>query len=399
MARKTADWIDSFEEFTEVGGSPRRLRRWAGIACLAGALERKVWVHTLGSNLYPNLYIFLTSPPGVGKSKVLNETRKFWEGLTDHRVAPSSVSKASLIDELADAHRTLIRPGQLPSTIEFHSLKIMSSELGVLLPEFANDFMNTLTDIYDGYPYGERRRTKNLQIAIPKPQINLLAGTTPSYLTHLLPEGAWDQGFLSRTIIIYDANKKLQSMFRATAEDSDLKKKLESDLAEIGNLYGELPFTKEAAELIDAWYLGGQKPMPAHPKLQHYNTRRPAHLLKLCQIASMSDSSEMEITLTHVQRAMDWLFDAELAVLDIFKAMSSGGDMKVMEECWHFLFDYEVQKKGGAPQSLLIQYLSRHVPSHNVERVIKLMEDGDMLRVVAEKGKGMVYYAKERANF
>ena len=198
-------------------------------------------------------------------------------------------------------------------------------------------------------------------------------------------------------IIVRD--KKLQSMFREVSEDALLKKNLETDLAEIGNLYGELPFTKEAADLIDSWYLGGQKPMPSHPKLQHYVTRRPAHLLKLSQIACLSASSEMEITLEHVQRAMDWLFDAEVAVVDIFKAMSSGGDSKVMEECWHFLFDFEAQKKTGASHSLVLQYLSRHIPVHNVERVIKLMEDSGMLRIAAEKGKGLVYYAKERTNF
>lgn len=399
MSRSLENWIDAFSVYSEVTGSPARLRRWAGIACVAGALERKVWVHTKGSNLYPNIYMFLVSPPGQGKSMLLNSVRDFWAGLKEHKLAASSVSKASLIDDLHDAHRAIVRAGCIPSTVEFHSLKVLVSELGVFLPEFANDFMNTLTDLYDGYPYVERKRTKNLQIHIDKPQLNLLAGTTPSYLANLLPDGAWDQGFLSRTILIYDAERILTSMFAVTKEDAVLKKHLQNDLAHIGRIYGEMTFTQEAAEFIDAWYLGGQAPAPTHPKLQHYLTRRPAHILKLSQVACIARTDTLVVELQDVQLAMNWLFEAESVIPDIFKSMASGGDGKIMEECWHFLFQWKAKFQKGTPKSVVLRFLSQKVPSHNVERVLKLMEDTGMVRCAAVKGEGELYEPKERNPF
>ena len=399
MARKIKNWVDVFEETTAYTGSPARLRRWAAIACIAGALEQKVWVHTNGSPLYPNLYVIFVAPPGVGKSAILNSVRRFWLKLPDHKIAASSVSKASLIDELADAQRILINPGAKALTVEFHSLKVLASELTVFIPEFATEFMSVMTNIYDTEPFSERKRTAKLKIEIPKPQINFVAGTTPSSLVQLLPEGAWDQGFLSRTMLVYDADIKVQSLFGQQTQDKETHKALESDILEIGNLYGEIKFTPEAAEFIDAWHMGGKLPVPDHPKLQHYLSRRSAHLLKLSQVACVATGNNLVIEVEHIQMAMNWLFDLEAHIPEIFKAMSNGGEAKVMEETWHMLFQFYARYKKGAPRSLLIKFIAQRVPSHAVERIIDLMEKADMIRPVAEKGQGMVYTAKERSPY
>lgn len=399
MPRKIKNWVAAFEEMTANTGSPSRLRRWAGIACLAGALEQKVWVHTNGSPLYPNLYTIFVAPPGVGKSAVLNSVRKFWLKLPDHKIAASSVSKASLIDELADAQRVLVNPGAKALTIEFHSLKVIASELTVFIPDYATDFMSVLTNIYDTEPFAERKRTLKNKIEIARPQINFVAGTTPSSLVQLLPEGAWDQGFLSRTMLVYDVSTEAQSLFGSRTEDEELTKKLTSDLVEIGQLYGEIKFTPDAADFVDNWHMTGKLPVPNHPKLQHYLSRRTAHLLKLCQVACVSDANELVIRIEHVRQAMDWLFDLEAHIPEIFKAMHSGGDGKVMDEAWHMLFQFHNRYKKGCPRALLIQFISARVPSYSVERIIDLMEKADMIRAVAEKGEGMLYKAKERSPY
>ena len=399
MPRKIENWVAAFEKMTEYTGSPPRLRRWAGIACVAGALEQKVWVHTNGSALYPNLYTIFVAPPGVGKSESFKAVRYFWGLLKEHKIAASSVSKASLIDELADSLRILIHAGSKTPTIEFHSLKVIASELTVFIPEFATEFMSVMTNIYDTEPFSERKRMLKHKIEIPRPQINFLAGTTPSSLTQLLPEGAWDQGFLSRTLLVYDASTQVQSLFGVDKDISVLKGQLENDIKEIGNLYGQLLFEPDAATFIDSWHMGGKLPVPDHPKLQHYLSRRTAHLLKLSQVACVSQSNNLVITIEHIQQAMDWLFDLEAHIPEIFKAMSNGGEAKVMDEVWHMLFQFQARFKKGAPKALLIRFISARVPSHAVERIIDLMEKGDMVRVVAEKNEGMLYTAKERSAY
>ena len=63
--------------------------------------------------------------------------------------------------------------------------------------------MSILNHLYDCPPYKERKRGKGIEYELENAQLNLLAGTQPAYLNNLLPEGAWQQGFMSRTIIVY----------------------------------------------------------------------------------------------------------------------------------------------------------------------------------------------------
>lgn len=395
--RNFPDWIDAFVQATEATGSPLRLRVWAAIACVAGVMERKRWVYTAGSNLYPNLYTVFVAPPGVGKSKVLEVVRRLWTSLEGQRVAHASVTKASLVDELADAERIVTVPTMVPPTLQFNSLKILSSELGVLLPDFANDFMNTLTHLYDGDPYSERRRTSKLNIEIRRPQLNILAATTPSYLKALLPEGAWDQGFLSRTILIYSAEQQRQSLFAEGVGES-YEKPLQADLRSIGDAFGPFTFSEEAAAAIDAWHLAGGPPTPEHPKLQHYLTRRTAHLLKLCMVAAGSAGSP-EIALEHYQRALEWLIEAEHFIPEIFKSMASGGDAVAIKECWHAVMQYNVKKKAPAPEAFLIRFLQDKVPSHSIERIILLMVKGGLLKEEHVNKIGKCYSPLEKHRF
>jgi len=337
-------------------------------------------VRTLGSNLYPNLYTVLVGPPGVGKTTVLTEAARLWRELTSHHVAPSSVTKASLIDCLEDAKRRILRPGLVPPFVEFNSLLVASGELGVLIPMYENDFMNVLTDIYDGHPYAERRRTKDLKVKIDQPQINLLGATTPSYLNAFMPEGAWDQGFISRTLLIYSGERVIRPLFSDILRDESIFKNLIADLKHIGNIYGEIKFSEDAAHAISAWHMAGGPPAPEHPKLTHYLTRRTAHLLKLCMVATISRGDSMVISLSDYQLAMDWLSEAESAMPDIFRSMTTGGDSRAIEEAWYFLFQIYMKEKKPVLETRLVFFLKEKIPSHQIKTIIETMVRAGMIK-------------------
>ena len=78
MKRKLPNWVDGFYEHTLNLPTPNLFRKWSAIAAIAGVLERKAWVHTLGSNLYPSLYTVLVAPPGVGKTILTSRVEQLW---------------------------------------------------------------------------------------------------------------------------------------------------------------------------------------------------------------------------------------------------------------------------------------------------------------------------------
>jgi hypothetical protein len=373
------DWIDAFMAHTEQTSSPPLFRKWGAIATIAGALERKVWIRSLGSLLYPNFYVVLVGPPGVGKTEVTWRIRRLWESLDDHNIASTSVTKASLIDELAAANRRWVDPKAENPVTHFNSLLMCINELGVLLPAYENEFMNTLTDLWDCKHYSERRRTAKIEIDIKSPQLNLVAACTPSYLMHVLPEGAWDQGFLSRTMLVYSGDRQLRSLFSEVHFDQEGYDQLENNLGQIANLFGELKFERAAAEAMDKFHLTDGEPKPDHPKLLSYNIRRTVHLLKLCMVASVSRNNQLVITLEDFHRAYDWMTELERYMPDIFKAMSQGGAGKTMEEAWYFLFQTHAKEGKPVLKHRLINFLQERVPVHSIQPTIDMMEQGKMI--------------------
>jgi hypothetical protein len=180
--RQSTCWIESFLEVTKDLPSPKLFRKWAAIATVAGALERKVWIRSSRMILYPNLYT-LVGPPAVGKTVSISQTEALWRATNELHVAPNSITKSGLVDALAAAERKIVRMDKNPPFYEFHSLLIPSREFGVLVPQYEQDFMNHLNDLYDCGPvFEERRRSIKDNAKIINPQINLLGGTTPSFL-------------------------------------------------------------------------------------------------------------------------------------------------------------------------------------------------------------------------
>ena len=115
------DWIDDFMDLTDGLPSPRIFRLWSGITCIAGALERRAWIETAQSNVYPNLFVVLVAPPGVGKTQAVNPVEDFWKDCKKFKVMPNNVTKAALIDALVSAGQTRIF-NDGANILEYHSI-------------------------------------------------------------------------------------------------------------------------------------------------------------------------------------------------------------------------------------------------------------------------------------
>lgn len=400
MARKLASFIDGFMSFTEGKGSPQLYRLWTAIGLVSAVCERKVWIKNAKGQLFPNQYIILVGPPGIGKSLCTNIAQDFLSEIhtpeTPFFCAPSSVTKASLIDALANAERRVVRPTEIPAVHSFNSLAIVPNEFGVFLPGWDSDFMNVLTDLWDCKIYSETRRTAKINIKMPRTQLSMLSATTPAYLTTLLPEGAWETGFMSRTICIYSGELIHVDLFAEFLFDDSIHDSLLSDLRDIHRMWGALEVTDDAREAITSWGLAGGPPIPDHPKLMHYNSRRMAHLLKLCMVACVARSDEYIVDLEDFAEALDWLTQAERAMPDIFKSMRTSGDARAMDECWHFVYQIWMKKQEPIAEHRIVAFLSERTPAHNVARVLGVMEQGGLLEKKFTSVGGTGYVPKSR---
>jgi hypothetical protein len=380
--------------------APEIFRKWTAYSLVAGALERKVWLNVVSVyTTYPNLYVFLVSPPGVGKTNLTSFAYQLWSELPNHHLAPTSVSRASLMDALADAVRTIVTPRGPKPQLEFNSLITCIDELGNFLHTYDQEFIAFLTGVFDNKPMSEKKRHRKSGevLLIQSPQINFLAGCTPSYLHNIMPEGAWDQGLMSRVICIYSGEAKEIQLFTSIGNPREAEfKALVNDLKHISELFGQMAFEPEAGKEISYWVKGGQEPKPNHPRLQSYSTRRVYNLLKLCMIASVMESDKLLIEVRHFNQALELLLEAEMYMPDVFQAMSIGGTHNAIKEAYHFLYTLYMKNKEPIREAVFIHYLASKLPSHSVMGVVELMIQADMIKYENVSGVGRVFTPKAR---
>lgn len=332
-----------------------------------------MWVRT-SRPLYPNIFCGLIGHPGVGKTRTIREARNLVHDLPDFHLAPVSLTFASLVDALLGAKRFIQRLPDPP--VEYNSMYICADELGAFIHKYDNEMIAGLSSFYDPDPYSQNRRTKDLKITIPSPQLNLLAGSTPSNLLSFMPDHAWEQGFTSRIMFIFSDERIISDDFAPKVKTSMAD--LEHDIKIIGNLFGEFTVTNDYAKAVFAWVKLGQPPVPNHPKLIHYNSRRKVHLYKLSMISAVERSNGLVLTKDDFNRAMGWLLEAEASMPEIFKAGAGNADAQAMEDIKHFI---SVNDIGGAgvPEHKITAYAAKLIPIHSVLRVIDVMQKSGVI--------------------
>lgn len=394
------DFISDFMSYTEGALSSEIHRRWSSISTVAGALERRVWISAGDRITFPNLYIILVAPPGTGKY-IIETTRHLWsstkrvgEDKLAFKIAPDSVSRASLIDDLASSKQTFIPPTDPIYT--YHSLLIPTEEFEVLLPDYDPQFVATLNAIWTNKSHHEETRRhgplQSRDIRIPNPQFNILAGATPAYFTAHFPDETWNTGLIRRIILVFCADLPTKDIFAVTSDRSSLEERLLHRLSLMSNLYGPAEWHPEAAKTVMNWHLAGLNnnggpPTPTHSKLVHYCKSRTQHILKLCLISAVARSGELKIEPIDVTRAMEWLFEAENFMPDVFRAMKGKSDIQVIEELHLYLQSTFIRNKSKPiPGGKIHEFLGTRLPSEKVPPVFMLAQN---MGIIARFGEAV----------
>ena len=377
--RKLTSWIESFIEATDNLESPRVFRKWVAIGTIGAALQQKVYLESAGTPVYPNLYIALVGRPGVGKTRPIMKARSFLSQLERFHIAPTSMTAASLVDALAEAH--CIYPLYPGPALDFHSMTIMSDDWSALLTGIDNEgIIGAFTQFYDCHPYLHTRRIGQIRIQLDHPQLSLLSGTTPTDLLRYMPELAWGQGFASRVILVHSTEKNVRDDF-APGGPSINPDDIIEDLKYITTVIGRFSVSEEFRKAVNEWRAGNEEPRPSHPKLEHYNNRRRINLYKLAMVHSVDRGSDLVLSRSDFDGALHWLREAELNMDAIFSQAST------VETSQHDELVTWLAEHGVATQNQLLRRASRIFPSHAVLKVVDLLimsgrieKDGDEFR-------------------
>jgi hypothetical protein len=369
--RRLTSWIDTFIEHTgRFLPTPEIFRKWVGISAIGAVLERKMWIDT-GQVLYPNLYVILIGPSGTGKTRVIDYANSIVGEIDNFYFAPTSATRASLIDVLAESKRKLPFRGQDNEMVEYNTLYVSQDELSAFMPEYNADIISALTKFYDGNWYKEAKRVGHVRHDIDKPNMSILCGSTPTNLMRVLKQDIWSQGFTGRTFMVYSDEDIYHNPLKSKKHEAPTA--LIHDIQVIFAMFGEVSWTDEYNNLQEEWFKNGSAP-PEHPLLADYNKRRPSHLYKLSMISSADRGDDLVLRKEDFLRAQGWLAEVEREMTKVFEGGYTTADRQVMDELIAFL------KRDGPQTWKKLEWKASFLcETYKLDKILDLMvRDGEI---------------------
>jgi len=387
--RKLPNWIDTWMGFTATLPTPELYRKWAGVCAIAGALERRCYLPTTAGPMYPNMFILLVGPPGVGKNQSIVPMRNLWAATGKLRIAPTSMSHKGFFDQLADAGSQKMVQDKINGALYYHTLLVATPELGVILPEYDLGYLSMLNELFEcPSVFSERIRSSGQEVRIENPHVHFISGTQPKYLSQFLPDAAFGMGFTARIVMVYAGKSIKSSLFRKAAGKENVRAELISDLKRVADIRGIFRTTDAAEAAMEDWHrVESERDAPTHSRLMHYNTRRIMHLLKLSMAMSAARTDELIITEEDFQNALALLLETEGAMPEIFKEMSTGGQGDIMEEAFNHLVGlFMIGGRKPVKEHRLIHFLAQKLPAYQIDSVLKAMERANIIKKEKEGG-------------
>lgn len=336
MARHFPDWISAYTDFTRDSESPLAFHFWTAIATIAGALRRRVWLDMRKFVWTPNFYIILVGPPGVAaKSTSISIGMDLLTKLPAEagiRFGPESMTWQALADSLSKATEyvkyTLLTGEDAIKPMS--ALTVTVGELGTFLTMDDDKLISFLIRMWDGGDTSFHHSTRSTgTIEVKSPWLNVIAATTPSWLSRNFPPELIGGGLTSRIIFVYGDQKRTLIPYPdevILSSEYDLtKRRLLDDLAEIAALSGEFILTGEARVWGRQWYTDlYTKQRPVHMASDRYSgyiARKQTHLHKIAMVLAVSRRSKLVIELEDIEKANVIISMLEPSMLRVFESI------------------------------------------------------------------------------
>lgn len=366
------------------------------IFAIGSAVGRRVWTELIeGRPIYPNLFVFLVGPPGVGKTEALSPAGEHLRKSDTVQLAPNDMSKQALLDKLSKAPNVVTfdpENGRPPRIEEYHYMAIIIRELSNFMSQYDAALAGVLTDLFDNPPVNDESKRGNGDVIIVNPSVSMLAATATKNLGKTISGDLWGQGFMARVIMVYSADKpKIRFFKKGTVRREPYNVDIVQLLGRVGELKGELLWEPAAMDAFNTWIDGDCKPNPNHSKLVEYNARRFFHVAKLTMISALSNL-RMTITLDDFHTGRAWLEAAEMAMPEIFKEMVIHSDGEMLRELHMAMWALHGAAKRPIPYSSMASFLMTRVASRDIPRLIEAAEGSGMFdRHAGTSGMSALY--------
>jgi hypothetical protein len=393
--REYENWLQAYMWYTRASESPDNFHFWTGVATVAGALRRRVWVDEHLFQWTPNFYIILVGPPGVAaKSTSIRQGLNLLEkaGLeadSPIQFGPQSMTWQALTVALEKAGEGVEIDGEIHP---MSCLTISISELGTFLDPKNDELTSTLIAMWDGQKETWRRETKTSgNTEVINPWLNVIGCTTPSWIKTNMPLNMIGGGLTSRILFVYGEHKRHLVAFPSQAtspEDHlDTQRRLISDLTQIANLKGEYKRSAKATEWGVEWYRKlYEEDRPSHMQSDRYEgyiARKQSHLFKIAIVLAATKRNDLIITDEDLAEADGCLLQIEKDMGRVFASIGATPEAQKAGELLAL-----IRNAKGIDYQKLFQIAFQTMSQRDfIEAMKGLRDSGKIKAVKTEKGQ------------
>lgn len=361
--RNYNDFLQAYIDYAGFSEAPKRMHFWSGVAAVAGALRRRVWLSMGYYRWCVNHYIIFVAPPGiVSKSTTVAIAMDILRKVPGVVFGPDIVTWPALVSAFAASTESFDVAG------DYHTqcaLTLESSEFGNLVNPTDREMIDLLVTLWDSKQGGFNKVTKNSgSDKVENPWINLIACTTPAWIAGNFPEYVIGGGFTSRCLFVYtDTKEKLVAypIYHIPTGMKETQEKLAQDLEHIAtNLVGPYQLSTDAREYGEAWYqhhYSNPPPGLQDEKFGGYLARKQTHLHKLAMILAASCRDELVIKAEDLQLANVQITDLEADMPKVFARIGRSEDSVQAERFVQFVI-----KNSPTTYSAAYQFIHHSFP-------------------------------------
>ena len=303
--RNFPDFLSAYYQYACDGFCPDKFHFWAGISIIAGALERKVYIKKGKYSFYPNLYVMLVSPPGIGKSSAIGiGVDGILSNVENLNLIPQHITEAKFVEEATRAKSFYIGNKE-----HLHSSSYWcASEGSNVLKENpgGGNIIPLITELYDCPDSFKKATVGSINASGKNLCLNILGGLTFDFAKELILGQNSAGGFASRNIyVIHDSVMVRNPTWEGVNVDQSIKAKLIEDIISISKMAGQFKVDEGFKHAFLEWFPKNDEKQQnlRSSTLKYFLARTHTNILKLAQVFSASESNELIITLDHWNKA------------------------------------------------------------------------------------------------
>ena len=382
-------------DFTKHSESPSDFHLWTGVAVIAAALRRQVWIDMKYFEWTPNFYIILVGPPGVAsKSTSMRIGQSLLSDLPNIHIGPTSMTWQALTESLEEAHDMVNMGEHIDGPyMSMSCVSCFVGELGTFLNPRDKELVDVLVSLWDGQQETFHRRTRSQgDTKIFNPWLNLIACTTPAWLTENFPDAMIGGGLTSRIVFVYgDTKRRLIAYPKFEMDDkkiSEMEGKLKEDLAQIATLKGEYKLTADAVMWGEAWYKDHWTADTSHnlERYDGYMARKQTHIHKIAMIIAAASRDDLQITTHDLQTAEQLTNCIEHSMQKVFSAIGSSETNRQLDRILKLL----AGRSDGVARNTLWRRCLTHQTAQQFEDALNAGISAGYIKAI-QKMQGVVY--------